>query len=158
MIAHQNPRMHTPSAHSAGLTKPVEENLAVIVGLKHHLPSVATSHDMVNCPWILKTSRPSHHLPQPPESTGSSYNCDTAGTDPSKTSNERDGETGKLAKVRQRALTVARNPLTPLPVRVTTLSIAGDGGGEEVKRLAQKLAGNPESAVILKIVAERLVR
>jgi hypothetical protein len=83
MIAHQNPRMHTPSAHSAGLTKPVEENLAVIVGLKHHLPSVATSHDMVNRPWILKTPLPSHHLRQPPGGTGSSYNCDTAGTDPS---------------------------------------------------------------------------
>jgi hypothetical protein len=71
---------------------------------------------------------------------------------------ERDGETGNLAKVRQQALALAQNPTTPLPVRVTALSIAGDGGGEEVKRLAGELVGNPETAAILKKIAERVVR
>jgi hypothetical protein len=71
---------------------------------------------------------------------------------------ERDGETENLAKVRHQALALAQNPTTPLPVRVTALSIAGDGGGEEVKQLAGKLVGNSETPAILKKVAERLVR
>jgi hypothetical protein len=71
---------------------------------------------------------------------------------------ERDGETENLAKVRYQALALAQNPTTPLPVRLTALSIAGDGGGEEVKQLAGKLVGNSETPAILKKVAERLVR
>ena len=71
---------------------------------------------------------------------------------------ERDGETENLAKVRYQALALAQNPTTPLPVRVTTLSIAGDGGGEEVKQLAGKLVGSSETPAILKKVAERVVK
>jgi hypothetical protein len=71
---------------------------------------------------------------------------------------ERDGKQESLAKVRQQALTLAEDPNTTLAVRVTALSIAGDGGGSEVKRLAGELAANPESPVILRKVAERVVR
>ncbi len=71
---------------------------------------------------------------------------------------ERDGQEESLAKVRQEALTLARKPDSPLAVRVTALSIAGDGGGEEVKRLAGELVGNPETPVILRKVAERVLR
>jgi hypothetical protein len=41
---------------------------------------------------------------------------------------------------------------------VTAFSIAGDDGGTEVKRLAGELVANPESPVILRKVAERVVR
>jgi hypothetical protein len=71
---------------------------------------------------------------------------------------ERDGQEDGLAKVRQQALTLAEDPNTTLAVRVTALSIAGDGGGTEVKRLAGELAANPESPVILRKVAERVLR
>jgi hypothetical protein len=71
---------------------------------------------------------------------------------------ERDGQEKELAQVRQQALTLAQNPDSPLAVRVTALSIAGDGGGEEVKRLAGELVGNPETPVILRKVAERVLR
>jgi hypothetical protein len=70
----------------------------------------------------------------------------------------RDGQEESLAKVRQQALTLAQNPDSPLAVRVTALSIAGDGGGEDVKRLAGELVGNPETPVILRKVAERVLR
>jgi hypothetical protein len=71
---------------------------------------------------------------------------------------ERDGETENLAKVRQQALALVQNPTTPLPVRVTALSIAGDGGDEEVMQLAEELLGNPATPTILKRVAERVVK
>jgi hypothetical protein len=71
---------------------------------------------------------------------------------------KRDGQEEGLAKVRQQALTLAQDPNTALAVRVTALSIAGDGGGTELKRLAGELAGNPETPVILRKVAERVVK
>jgi hypothetical protein len=71
---------------------------------------------------------------------------------------ERDRQEESLAKVRQQALTLAEDPNTTLAVRVTALSIAGDGGGTQVKRLAGELAANPESPVILRKVAERVVK
>ena len=71
---------------------------------------------------------------------------------------ERDQQVGRLAKVRQQALDLARNPGTGLAVRVTALSIAGDGGGNDVKNLAAELAGNAATPVILKKVAERVLR
>jgi len=71
---------------------------------------------------------------------------------------ERDQQEKGLAKVRQQALELARNPQTGLAVRVTALSIAGDGGGKEVKELAADLVRNDETPVILKKVAGRLVR
>lgn len=58
----------------------------------------------------------------------------------------------------RRLQAMAEEPNTTLAVRVTALSIAGDGGGPEVKRLAGELAANPESSVILRKVAERVVR
>ena len=71
---------------------------------------------------------------------------------------ERDQQEVELAKVRQQALDLARNPGTGLAVRVTALSIAGDGGGKDVKNLASELAGNAATPVILKKVAERVMR
>lgn len=71
---------------------------------------------------------------------------------------ERDRQEEGLAKVRQQALSLAQNPNTTLAVRVTALSIAGDGGGTAVTRMAEELAHNPETPLILRTVAERLVR
>lgn len=71
---------------------------------------------------------------------------------------ERDQQEKKLAKVRQQALELAQNPDTGLTVRVTALSIAGDGGGKDVKELAAALARNEQTPVILRKVAERVVR
>lgn len=71
---------------------------------------------------------------------------------------ERDGQQESLAKVRQQALTLAQDPNATLAVRVTALSIAGDGGGGEVKRLAGELARNPGTPVMLREVAERVVK
>ncbi|MDP3849760.1 MAG: hypothetical protein Q8Q59_04595 [Luteolibacter sp.] len=70
---------------------------------------------------------------------------------------ERDQQEKNLAEVRRRAFDLAQNPDTGLAVRVTALSIAGDGGGREVTELAENLAKNPETPVILKKVAERIV-
>ncbi len=70
----------------------------------------------------------------------------------------RDQQDKGLAKVRQQALDLARNPDTGLAVRVTALSIAGESGGMEVKALAEALAMNSETPVILKKVAERVGR
>jgi hypothetical protein len=69
---------------------------------------------------------------------------------------ERDQQDQGLAKVRQQALELARNPDMGLAVRVTALSIAGDGGGKEVKELAADLARNDGTPVILKKVAARV--
>ena len=71
---------------------------------------------------------------------------------------ERDQREKNLADVWQRALALAADPNTTLAVRVTALSIAGDGGGREVKELAESLAKNSETPVILKKVAERVGR
>jgi len=43
-----------------------------------------------------------------------------------------------------------------LAVRVTALSIAGEGGSREVKAVAAGLAENSETPVILRKVAERV--
>ena len=51
----------------------------------------------------------------------------------------------------------AFQPTTDPAVRVTALSIAGGGGGQEVKALADSLIQNPETPVILRKVAENLV-
>ena len=51
---------------------------------------------------------------------------------------------------------LAADPNTTLAVRVTALSIAGDGGGKEVKDLAANLAKAPDTPVILRKVAERV--
>jgi hypothetical protein len=69
---------------------------------------------------------------------------------------KRDQQEKGLAKVRQQALALAVDPNTTLAVRVTALSIAGDGGGAEVKELAKSLNQNPETPVILRKVAERV--
>jgi len=71
---------------------------------------------------------------------------------------ERDQQEKSLEKVRQQALELARNPDSGLAVRVTALSIAGDGGGKEVKDLAADLVRNDATPLILKKVAERVVR
>jgi hypothetical protein len=71
---------------------------------------------------------------------------------------ERDGQEDGLAKVRQQALSLAQNPNTAPAVRVTALSIAGEGGATEVKHLAGDLIGNPETPVMLRKVAERVLR
>ena len=71
---------------------------------------------------------------------------------------ERDQQEQSLAKVRQQALALAADPNITLAVRVTALSIAGDGGGKEVKDLAANLAKAPDTPVILRKVAERVGR
>jgi len=70
----------------------------------------------------------------------------------------RDQQQPQLENVQQRAFELARNPATPLAVRVTALSIAGESGGKDVKELAQGLAQAKETPVILRKVAERVVR
>lgn len=70
----------------------------------------------------------------------------------------RDQQNKPLADVRQRALVLAADPNTTLAVRVTALSIAGDGGGKEVKDLSANLARAPDTPVILRKVAERVGR
>lgn len=69
----------------------------------------------------------------------------------------RDQQEKNLAEVRKQAFELAQNPNTGLTVRVTALSIAGDGGGRDVKELAADLAKNPDTPVILRNVAERVV-
>jgi len=68
----------------------------------------------------------------------------------------RDQNDKNLAEVWQKAFELVRNPDTPLAVRVTALSIAGEGGGREVKAVAAGLAENSETPVILRKVAERV--
>lgn len=71
---------------------------------------------------------------------------------------ERDQQQKSLEKIRQRALELAKALDTGLAIRVTALSIAGDGGGLEVKELAADLLRNDDTPVILKKVAEHMVR
>ena len=70
----------------------------------------------------------------------------------------RDQQQQSLESVQQRAFELARNPATPLAVRVTALSIAADGGGKAVEELAQDLAQAANTPVILRAVAARVVR
>jgi hypothetical protein len=70
----------------------------------------------------------------------------------------RDQKEEPQRKVLQRALTLALDPSTKLAVRVTALSIAGEGGSAEVKALATSLTEDPNTPVILRKVAERVLR
>ena len=70
----------------------------------------------------------------------------------------RDQDEESLAAVHERALALAHNPDGTLAVRVTALSIAGDGGGAEVKELAGRLIKDATTPVILRKVAERVGR
>lgn len=70
----------------------------------------------------------------------------------------RDYNDRALVRVQQRALALAQNSDTPLAVRVTALSIAGEGGSAEVKTLAENLLQKPETPVILRKVAEAVAR
>jgi hypothetical protein len=70
----------------------------------------------------------------------------------------RDQNEEPQRKVLQRALTLALDPSTKLAVRVTALSIAGEGGSAEVKTLATSLTEDPNTPVILRKVAERVLR
>jgi hypothetical protein len=69
----------------------------------------------------------------------------------------RDQKEEPQKKVRQQALSLASDANTQLAVRVTALSIAGEGGGVEVKALATSLTQDPKTPVILRKVAERVV-
>lgn len=69
---------------------------------------------------------------------------------------ERDRQEKGLAKVRRQALVLAQDATTPLAVRVTALSIAGDGGSADVKKLVEDLMGDAETPVILRKVAGRV--
>jgi hypothetical protein len=71
---------------------------------------------------------------------------------------QRDQQPENIEKVRQQALILAQNPATGLAVRVTALSIAGEGGGKEVKELSASLIADPGTPVILRKVAERVVQ
>jgi len=68
----------------------------------------------------------------------------------------RDQREKDLVELWQKAFELARNPEAPLALRVTALSIAGASGSGEVKTLADALAKNPATPVILKKVAERI--
>ena len=70
---------------------------------------------------------------------------------------QRDQQEKSLEKVRQQALALAQNPTTGLAVRVTALSIAGEGQGAAVKELANGLITDPATPLILRKVAERVV-
>ncbi len=70
----------------------------------------------------------------------------------------RDQDEKSQAAVHERAWALAADPDTTLAVRVTVLSIAGDGGGKEVKELANRLIQDSETPVIVRKVAERVVR
>lgn len=71
---------------------------------------------------------------------------------------ERDQDLNRLAKVRRRALELARSPQTGLAARVTALSIAGSSGGKEAKELAVALAAKTDTPISLRKVAERLLK
>lgn len=70
----------------------------------------------------------------------------------------RDQQEQGLKKVHRRAYELAQNPNTILAVRVTALAIAGDQGGDEVKQLATDLVSNQQTPLILKKVAEQVLR
>lgn len=71
---------------------------------------------------------------------------------------ERDQQEKSLEEVREQAFTLARNPNTGLAVRVTALSIAGNGGGGKVKKLAASLIKDSATPLILRKVAERVAQ
>jgi len=52
--------MHPPAATPASLFQPLQKNQAVIVGFKHHLPAIATGHDMIHRSRILEPQWPRH--------------------------------------------------------------------------------------------------
>lgn len=71
---------------------------------------------------------------------------------------ERKQDEQSLAKVRRRALELARSPDTGLAVRVTALSIAGESGEIEAKRMAEDLIQDSKTPEILRMVAERVLK
>ncbi len=60
MLAHEHPGMYPPAATPASLFPPLQKNQAVIVGFKHHLPAIATGHDMIHRSRSLASQRPRH--------------------------------------------------------------------------------------------------
>ena len=58
--AHEHLGMHPPAATPASLFQPLQKNQAVIVGFKHHLPAIATGHDMIHRSRILEPQRSRH--------------------------------------------------------------------------------------------------
>lgn len=70
----------------------------------------------------------------------------------------RDRQDKPLMEVHLRALNLAADLSRPLAVRVTALSIAGDGGGSGGKELAENLIKDPSTPVILRKVAERVIK
>lgn len=71
---------------------------------------------------------------------------------------ERDEQKNNLRKVRQRALALAHDAGMSLAVRVTALAIAGDAGGKEVRALSEALVQDTEAPLILRRVAERILK
>jgi hypothetical protein len=69
---------------------------------------------------------------------------------------QRDQQRESLTTVQQRAFTLAANSNSPLAVRVTALSIAGESGGADVQALANRLLEDPNTPLILRKVAERV--
>lgn len=64
----------------------------------------------------------------------------------------------QLTAVRDKAFTLARDPNPSLATRVTALSIAGESDGREVKIFAENLVKAQDTPLILRKVAERIVR
>jgi lipopolysaccharide biosynthesis regulator YciM len=71
---------------------------------------------------------------------------------------QRDQQEKSLEKVLLQAFALAQNPATGLAVRISALSIAGEGGDAAVKELANSLTQDPATPVILKKVAEHVVQ
>jgi hypothetical protein len=71
---------------------------------------------------------------------------------------QRDQNEGRLEQVRARAFSLAENPDTILAIRVTALSIAGDGRGESVKALAHRLIEDSKTPMMMRKVAEHVLR
>jgi hypothetical protein len=69
---------------------------------------------------------------------------------------QRDQQRESLTTVQQRAFMLAANSNSPLAVRVTALSIAGESGGADVQALANRLLEDPTTPLILRKVAERV--
>jgi hypothetical protein len=69
---------------------------------------------------------------------------------------QRDQQRESLTTVQQRAFMLAANSNSPLAVRVTALSIAGESGGADVQALTNRLLEDPTTPLILRKVAERV--
>jgi hypothetical protein len=60
MFGHPNKHEEFPSGANGGLLKAVEHSSVVALVVEQLLPTIATSHGMVDCPEVLDPKRSSH--------------------------------------------------------------------------------------------------